>query len=309
MEVIDDSAFDWHAYDVADEVGKIIEMADVADDVINSLHGDGVESGSLFPWNRMNDNHMRVREGEVSIYAGINGHWKSMATSQVGLHLMRFDEPIAMCSFEMKPSSTMARMARQATGTDDPSIQYLRKFFEWTRGRGLIYNHLGGCDPRKLLAVCRYLAAERGTKHVFIDSLMKVVPDVDDYSAQKLFVGDLIKVAQSTGMHIHLVAHARKGEKETDMIDKFSIKGASEIADQADNLYLCQRNKKKEKAKADSNFDDTEKPDFWLTVAKNRHGEFEGTIGLYWNPKSLCLVETPHGSWPTIYYGGDDNEG
>jgi len=310
MEVVDDSQFDWQDYDSAPEIGKIIDMSAVSEEVINEMYGDGVEVGSHWPWEKLNGKGARVRPGEVSIYAGINGHWKSMLTSQVGLHLMRQDEKICMASFEMRPVKTMARMSRQAIGTDEPTINYLRKFASWTDGRGLIYNHLGGCDARRLLAVCRYLAAERKVKHVFVDSLMKVVGDVDDYSEQKKFIGDLCKVAMSTGMHIHLVAHARKSEKETDRIDKFSIKGASEIGDQADNLYLCQRNKIKEKVKEKAgdgpSFEDGEKPDFWFTVAKDRHGEFEGTLGLWWNPKSLCLVERPHGQWPAISYGAEE---
>ena len=307
MKLLEDDAFDWHKHAMQPEVSKIVPMSKDPKAIIDTFYGDQHRVGTFFPWRKAEDVDLRIRKGEVSVYAGVNGNWKSMVTSQIALHLMNNSERVLMASFEMLPEKTMKRMVRQALGTDMPTINYLNRFLHWTDNKGLIYSHYGRCSAKKVLAVCRYAAEEKGVQHVFIDSLMKVIDNVDDYSGQKLFIEDLCTVAQSTGLHIHLVAHARKGMAETDRIDKFSIKGASEIGDQADNVYLCQRNIQKERRAQLPVVpeEDAALPDFFFTVSKQRDGEFQGTLGLYWNSQSLCLVDSPKGSFPCIWLGDD----
>ena len=97
-----------------------------------------------------------------------------------------------------------------------------------------------------MLAVVRWVRANLPARHVIIDSLMKLDIGPDDYGAQKALINRLHSLAIELGLHIHLVAHARKSDRETDRIDKFSIKGTSEIADQVDNIVLVSRNVAKE---------------------------------------------------------------
>ena len=141
------------------------------------------------------------------------------------------------------------------------------------------------------MAVGRYAASELGIKHVFIDSLMKVVGAVDDYTEQKRFVGDLAAFAMAFDCHVHLVAHARKGRDETDPLDKFDVKGAGEIVDQAHNAVLVQKNLRAK---------DAGEVDQFVTVAKQRDGAFEGTMGFWFNADALTLGEKPGGRWPAI---------
>jgi twinkle protein len=141
--------------------------------------------------------------------------------------------------------------------------------------------------------VARYAAHELGVKHILIDSLMKVVSAPDDYAEQKKFVGDLGAVALAEKCHVHLVAHARKGRDEREGIDKWSVKGASEITDQADNVLLVSKKAEPEEGQ----------PDQWLEVAKQRDGAFEGTFGLFFNADSLAFGESPDGRWPMVNVG------
>jgi twinkle protein len=150
-----------------------------------------------------------------------------------------------------------------------------------------IYDHLGMVKPNKMLAVLRYCHNKLKADHVVVDSLMKCGMAPDDYAGQKSFIDGLCGIALETGMHIHLVAHARKGEKETDRLDKFDLKGSSEIADQVDNLLIVSRNKGKENDKTGKLADE---PDAFLSVVKQRHGDWEGTAGLWYHHPSQSYL-------------------
>jgi len=280
--------FDWRSYDELPERSKVKAASAYVDEVVDAFYGANETRGAYLPWEKSQDK-FRIRKSEVTLYAGINGHFKSTIASQIGLGLMRQGDPILICSFEMKPSATMQRMTRQAAATDEPAIPYIRKFHAWTDGRLWIYDHFGTCEPNKAIAVCQYAAKEFHVKHFIIDSLMKCIRGQDDYNGQKIFVGDLCTLALAYDAHVHLVAHARKGQHEGDALTKFDVKGAGEISDQVDNVMLIQRNKRKEAAAERGDADDS--PDLFINVCKQRHGAFEGTLGLWHDRRSGAFVE------------------
>jgi twinkle protein len=287
--------FNWQEYDELPERSKVIPASNLADEVVDLFYGTKEAKGAYLPWEKAADK-FRVRRREVTLYAGINGHGKSLVTSQIALGLMRQGEPTLLCSFEMRPSASMQRMTRQAAVTGEPSIPYIRAFHKWTDSRLWIYDHFGTCRPEKALAVCQYAAREFGVKQFVVDSLMKCVAGTDDYTGQKLFVADLGTLAAAYDGHVHLVAHARKGQHEGDTLDKFDIKGAGEISDQVDNVVIVQRNKRKEKLREDGKDIVDNDPDAFFTICKQRHGAYEGTLGLWYDAPSGCYVERPNGS-------------
>lgn len=118
---------------------------------------------------------------------------------------------------------------------------------------------------------------------------MKCGIGVDDYNRQKAFIDQLCAFAKDTGVHVHLVAHSRKGESEKNELDKLDVKGASEITDQVDNVFLVWRNKRKEDALAKTPGDTevAKLPDALLTCVKQRHGEWEGRITLWFHRDSF----------------------
>jgi len=288
MKLISDT-IDFEAYQEAPEKDAIIPASSLADSVIDALYGEQSKAGAYLPWSKAVD-RIRIRPGEVSVYAGVNGNGKSLLTSQIALGLQAQGEKVLIASFEMRAATTMLRQVRQAAGSAEPSIAWIRKFHEWTDGRLWLYDRYGYCSPDKCLAVLRYCADELGIKHLFVDSMMKVVEKEDDLNGQKRFIGDLCALAQAWNVHVHLIHHARKGASETDQIDKFSIKGSGAIVDQADNVFLIQRNKRKEKEVAAGNAV-ADVPDTFLTASKQRNGEWEGTLGLFYIPGAQSFVD------------------
>lgn len=250
------------------------------------------------PWEKTRESFY-FRPGEMTVYAGQNGHGKSLVTAQIALHLMHQGEKVCMASFEMKPVQTIRLMSRMFIGTNpftpayqnDDGYATLDALFDnfgaWSDNRLWIYDQFGTTNPEVVIGMARYCAKELGIKHIFIDSLMKVVGDEDDMNGQKRFVGELFALAKDNQVHIHLVHHLRKPKDESQLPDKHDCKGSGAITDQPDNIFMVWRNKPKEddlrnngqfKAKGDES-------DSLLICRKQRHyegsGDGEPTIGLW----------------------------
>lgn len=287
MEILKDE-IDFSVYEHRDEWHAVKPASSWLDTILDRMRTPEQHLGESLPWSKADG--FRMRQSEVTVWAGINGHGKSMLLSQVMLHVMDAGKRVLLASMEMPPVRSIERMLRQASASERPATGYVKQFGEWSDDRLWIYDKLGRVDPRKMLAVARYAIEEKKCNHIVIDSLMKCSLAPDDYAGQKAFINDLCGIALETGTHIHLVAHARKGEKESDRLDKFDIKGTSEITDQVDNVILVQRNKRKE---ADKEGKLADEPDCFLTVAKQRHGDWEATVGLWFHHPSQSYIASP----------------
>lgn len=245
--------------------------------------------GRTLPWARTHD-QIRLRAGEVTIWNGISGHGKSLLLNQVCAGLMEQGERICIASMEMSPVATLVRLCRQVGGVNRPTEELIRAISRWTDGKLWIYDQQGMVAPDRMIAIARYTADKLKITHVVIDSLMKCGLSPDDYAGQRRFVDALCAHARDTGQHIHLVTHARKGSSEAGIPDKFDVAGSSDITNQADNVLTVWRNKPKEEAIRENRCEDETAPDCLLICSKQRHGEWEGRIGLYFEPASLQYV-------------------
>ena len=274
-------------YTVEDEVqAKVYDGSTFRDELIDSFHLPEQIHGAKLPWGSTHFN-IRFRTGETTIWAGINGHGKSQLLGMVSLGWIAQGESVLNISLEMKPLATLKRMAIQACMNDQPTDMILNKFMDFMLGAGYVFNHQGNIDPRLIFGTIRY-AASKGIKHVIIDSLMKCVKGVDDYNAQKDFVNQITQLAQQYNIHIHLVHHIRKQENEQKIPNKFDLAGSGAMTDLADQVIIVYRNKQKERALEKEPLDkDTQSmPDAVLSIDKNRHGEWEGRIPLWYSPSS-----------------------
>jgi twinkle protein len=96
-------------------------------------------------------------------------------------------------------------------------------------------------------------------------------------------------------VHVHLVAHAKKGERDRGSPGIEDTKGAMELGANAFNIISIWRNRKFEDeiarlqaagdAEGAANLAQS-KPGVILNVAKRRNGDFEGKIGLWFDQKT-----------------------
>lgn len=313
MNLIPDS-IDWSAYEKETEASSKVKPAS---DFLASMISDigkpqAKEPCCYMPWERTHK-LVQFREGEVTLWGGVNGHGKSMVTGMCAASMVSQGEKVCIASFEMKPRKTLHRMVRQFMGMNDldsspEEHELLRDIYEQFSAlcnqKLWVYDQQGTVSPERIIAVTRYCFKELGIKQMFIDSLMKCVKGEDDYNGQKQLLDELCAIARDYSAHVHLIHHLRKTGKETDQPDKNDVKGSGAIVDQVDNLMLVWRNKQKEMDKQAGKPVDPENPDTVIFCRKQRNGTgWEGPIRLWFDPESQQYTNFANGRidmapWP-----------
>ena len=150
------------------------------------------------------------------------------------------------------------------------------EFTRWSHDKLYFYDQPGSVDPNTLVSIIRYAVENFGIKIVLVDSLMTMSMASDDWNGQKSVVNALANVARNCGIHVILVAHARKGNSVEDRLDKWSIAGSADITNRADNVILFGRT---------FNLDSIE-PDAYFNLCKARnYDNAEHEIDLH-----LCMA-------------------
>jgi twinkle protein len=306
MQLIPDTV-DFSAYlTESDESAYVRPASSYVDAMIDRFFNPETQRGARLPWGK-HEFRIAFRPGELTLWAGISGHGKSLLLGQLMTCFLAQGERGLIQSFEMKPVITLSRMCRQASQGENPSMAFIKGFGAWTDGKLWMYDQQGTIAPERVLAVSRYFAAELAGTHVVIDSLMKCGLAEDDYNGQKTFIDELTALARDRQIHIHLVHHIRKQHDEFSLPGKFDAKGTGAITDMADNCVIVWRNKKKEAAaaKSEAQFSD---PDALMIVEKQRNGDWEGKIGLWFDPASHQYLSTPGASAVSLTRGFDGRE-
>lgn len=273
----------------------VFSPKDYADELVDFFWSPEQHHGQVMPWLKTHAN-IQFRPAEVSLWVGINGHGKSLALGQVATALVPQQQRTCIASLEMKPRTTLARMCRQAYGGSKPPAEFIREFTDVTDKFLWFYDYQGVVKPDTALGLIRYTATKLECSHFVLDSLVKCGIGEEDYERQKRFVDQLCSVAHDTGIHIHLVAHSKKQSDESRAPGKMDVKGSGSITDQVDNIFSFWRNKpKEEKFRRDDADKDASEPDAVLSCEKQRNGEWEGRIGLFYDHASLQFVESLNG--------------
>lgn len=277
----------------SEEYRKIKSPDLFIDDTIKYFTGE-IQSGAYLPFEKAEN--FRLRLGETTIWSGYSGHGKSMLLSYITLKLFE-NYKTMICSFEMSCKSTLARYIRQSVGTNEPTESAITNFCNTNAGKLFLYDQLGSTNPTAVLSVIYYGAEQMGIQHFVVDSLMKCSINEDDYNGQKKFVDQLCIAARDLNIHIHLVAHSRKTIDETSHTPgKFDVAGSATITNLADNCVSVYRNKRKEKDILEGKIEENQIkliPDAYMSINKQRHFEWEGSIPLWFEPKSLRYRDKP----------------
>jgi twinkle protein len=277
----------------SDEYRKIKSPDTFIESTIGYFSGE-IQSGAYLPFDKAEN--FRLRLGETTIWSGYSGHGKSMLLSYVTLKLLE-NYKVMICSFEMSCRSTLARYIRQSVGTSEPTEDAITKFCTDSTGKLFLYDQLGSTNPIAVLSVIYYSAEHLGCQHFVVDSLMKCSINEDDYNGQKKFVDQLCIAARDLNVHIHLICHSRKTVDEAlHKPSKFDVAGSATITSLADNCVSIYRNKKKEKDIMEGKLSEEDArivPDGFMAVNKQRHFEWEGSVPLWFQPKSLRYRDKP----------------
>jgi twinkle protein len=251
---------------------------------------DGTQLGYVTPYGTLRDK-LLFRPGEMTLWTGASGSGKSQILLDCAVDWIRQGSRVCISSLEMKGAATLSRMSRQAVGVKRPSKAAIRQAMAWFSPSLLLYDFIGKASVAKLIEVFDYARAKYGCDQFILDSLMRLGIASDDYVGQEKAVFDMVEWATAANVHLHVVAHARKGGLAGGAAEIEDIKGASEIGSNAFNVMSVWRNRGLEEdiRKAEMAKNDVlaaqlaETPGVLLNVAKQRSGDFEGKVGLWFD--------------------------
>jgi twinkle protein len=239
------------------ELRNASEYADeLVDTILHPEKYHGRNTGIPF----LDDTIKGWRGGEVTVWTGRSASGKTTALMQVVMYDIIEQSkkgnflPACIGSFEMRPEMLLEwaisqiRYYRNAgkgkawedgAWTEEEIRQYAKDYL-WPL---YIVNIKDKVNEDTIFDLFEFAAQKYGCKVFVLDSLMRIGLNrqYDALEAQKAFMDRLARFADKFDCHVHLVAHPRKGEKDSDIPDKSSIKGAGEITDMAHNVISIYR--------------------------------------------------------------------
>jgi twinkle protein len=240
--------------------------------------------GQKQPW-------FAFRPAELTVWTGYSGHGKSLMLNQIMLGVMEQGERVCVFSGEMTAEQQGKRMAKQLGGTGRPTSSYLDAMGDWLRERMWLFNLVGTASIDRLLSVFAYGYKRYGIRHFVVDSLMTtdVLEDgAGALTSQKEAVRKLAAFARMSGVHVHLVAHPRKGQDERRSPGKMDVSGSSKLTDAADNVFSVWSAQKEDGDPA------VDEPDAYLELLKNRNGETQHRkLALFFNRECMQFSISP----------------
>jgi twinkle protein len=257
-----------------------------------------VDDGLCLPWKKTHS-LVLLREGETSIWAGVNGHGKSAVISQVVGDMATHDIRCCVASMEFRTPVWLMRMARQIAGNPNPTETYIRSIVRALKGQLWAFDVAGSAKAQRILEVFRYARRRYDIELFVIDNLTKCGFDDDDYAGQKRFVEELSDFARLESTHVAIIAHMRKGEGEDRPAGKMAVKGSGGITDMADTVIEVWRNKPLERALETFERDGVPVPErigtasTYLNVLKQRATGNEPSIALWFDKSTTQFLAAP----------------
>lgn len=252
--------------------------------------------GDQLPWQET-INDIALGPGELSLWAGINSHGKTTVLNDVMRHMINRNRKVLIASMEMNYRQILCTLGQQAIGCD-PSDSALKQYLSAIEGQIYVYDRQDRVPTHCIIGLV-YYASALNIDHIVVDSLTMCGVSRDEYEAQAEFVNHLRAAAKKHHLHIHLVCHMRKGESEKRKPNKFDIRGAGEISDLADKVFIVWRNKARELMLRNHeiygssiNQDLLRQHPVQLRTEKNRQDGVEGVYGLSFDTRSK-RYETP----------------
>lgn len=270
---------------------------------------DGQPPGYYLPYTKIGHRVM-FRKGELTLWGGATSEGKSQFLSDCSTDFVNQGSRICIASLEMHPKYQLKRMVKQVGNVDRPTREYLGQCLEWLQDGVYLYDAVGKRDVDTILSVFDYARARYGCDQFIIDSLMRLGIKADDYVAQDAAIFKMVNWAIENDVHVHLVVHTRKRERGGAQPTIEDVKGASEITNNAFNVLLIWRNRQAEQlieaSKGADNYQTVlaENPSVVVNVCKQRNGDWEGFLSLWFDKNTYRYSGSPTGEVARQYVWG-----
>lgn len=295
-----EDAAEWIRKAAAPRVQGLVTASDLAGRLMEEMRPKPMPfTMDFFDLNWKEQAGFYFRSGEVTLWTGHSHAGKSTFLNFImNAYLATMTtEGIFIGSFEVKPETTLRRMVTAcmaqlgAEMCETSALSYLEIYGD----RIVLADVVGFIEEEPLFEMMRFAFRRYGVNWFIIDSLMKIKGIDDDYPAQGAFINRLQEFAKSTGVHVHLVAHPRKGQGGTSKPGLLDIKGSSVIANGVDNVIAVCRNNEKAEAAKDGELTEEQKDEYdtEIRIEKQKESGWLGAFFLKFNPRTFMFNKCP----------------
>lgn len=223
---------------------------------IEDIYFNGLPKGSKTGDPQM-DSHIGFMPGELTTITGIPGHGKSIFLDQISLGLaISSGWKFGICSPESYPLAFyFTRLIKRITGKkfhrNNITLAQLHQVKEWLSERYFMIMPQSGYSLDEILSRARQLVLRKGINALILDPWNRIEKNkpngMDEGSWIVLCLTKIIEFAQKSGVHVFLVAHPTKMQKEKDGINftvpnLYSISGSAHFFNITHNGMTIFRN-------------------------------------------------------------------
>lgn len=259
--------------------------------------------------------------GELSVWTGKRGGGKSTILGQTFLEAVEQGIPVCAYSGELSASQFKSWLMQQAAGPQNVTpfvnpesgkTEYTitegarKKIDEWWNKMFFLYDNSipGASDEDSIMQTFQYADRKYGCVMYLVDNLMSIrfrgaeKSMQNFYQAQSSFTGRLVEFAKKYCVHVHLVAHPRKTNRQNGKIeDADDVSGTGDITNRADNVFSMERLNDEEAQREGCNS--------ILRILKNRGFGESGFVKLDYDQRSRRFFKTGSTLGPNKQYGWD----
>lgn len=211
-----------------------------------------------FPWARVQEETLGMREGEVIVLTAGSGIGKSAVVREIAHHALGLGHTVGMLMLE----ETVKRTALGMTGLalnhplhlnrDGVSPEAIKAAFDSTLGTGrlFLYDHFGSTAAENLFSKIRYMAVGCKCKVIILDHLSIVVSGSEEDDERKLIdniMTRLATLAVELKIVLIVVSHLKrpsgdKGHEEGANTSLSQLRGSHAIAQLGHTVIGLERN-------------------------------------------------------------------
>jgi len=272
-------------------LNKFLDPRDLVDATIDRRNNP--IKGISAPWSKLQGMFDIPKQG-VTLLGGYSGHQKSTVANQWAVHALGAGHKVCIASLELTTDNLFDIMAGQSACLQEPHEGYLRKFGDWCQDKLFIVDHHDVMGTEEVIHLIQDAKRLLGADMFILDCLFQVDTG-GELEQEKRFMQRLAVTARDYDIAILVVHHMRKSqgpEGEKRVPNKHDFIGSSHLTNAAAGVLILWEDKAKSSARNNGEEVDDDKPDFILSVAKNRFGPYEGAIGLYKHEDARLLCNS-----------------
>ena len=287
-------------------LNKFLDPRDLVDATIDRRNNPVTGIGA--PWSKLQGMFDIPKQG-VTLLGGYSGHQKSTVANQWAVHALGAGHKVCIASLELTTDNLFDILAGQSACLQQPHEGYLRKFGDWCQDKLFIVDHHDVMGTEEVIHLIQDAKRLLDADLFILDCLFQVDTG-GELEQEKRFMQRLAVTARDYDIAILVVHHMRKSqgpEGEKRVPNKHDFIGSSHLTNAAAGVLILWEDKAKSSARNNGEEVDDDRPDFILSVAKNRFGPYEGAIGLYKHEEARLLCNSRARQYKPLILEGSCN--